>query len=85
MLTSARSSDSSLISCDSRTAVGGSWSGRPLAEARTKARARSKASVEMPSQRCDHRMCEIGTIDSVPTVENGVGSTCSPGNVARTT
>ena len=30
-------------------------------------------------------MCETGTIDSVATRENGVGSTCSAGNSARTT
>ena len=64
---------------------GGVSPGFCFAAARTKARVRSKASVAIPSQRCDQRMCEIGTIDSGITRENGVGRICSDGNSARTT
>src|SRR3954468_17989005 len=84
--TSARSSDSSLITWESLCAAGGgSPPGLRLAAARTKARARSNASVAMPSHRCDQVMCETGTIVSGAIVEKGIARTCSTGNSARTT
>ena len=73
------------MSCERRCADVGVSPGLRFAAAWTKARARSKASVAIPSHRCDQRMCETGTIDSAATRENGVLSTCSAGNRARTT
>ena len=81
--TSARSSESWLISSERRIAAGSGSPGFRLAAARTKARARSKASVETPSQTCDQRMWEIGVIDSLEIVEKGVARTCSTANSAR--
>ena len=49
------------------------------AAARTKAAARLTASVAMPGQSADQRMCEYGTIDSADESAKEPGTICSSG------
>src|SRR2546421_5943430 len=84
LVTSPLSRVSSVSSADNRRAAAGTSPGRWRALALTKARARSNASVAKPSQTCDHRTCDTGTIDSAATLEKGTSRTCTLGNAART-